>query len=309
MAMTGVLRPGHVQLRVMDMAEAMAFYKDVLGLVHTGTDDSGRAYFKTWDERDHSSVILRQADRAGLDHVAFKVRDAAALDTLESALRAYGVVTERIPAGELLETGERVRFQIPTGHLVDLYARKTDVGNGMPYVNPAPWTAQSEHGMGPLRMDHLALAGPNVADAVKLFEEALDFYVTERVLAGDGVSDLGVFLTCGNKVHDIAFVALTAEPGKLHHVAFLQESWERVLRCADIFGMNEQAVDMGPTRHGVSRGTTVYGFDPSGNRIENFCGGYMPYPDYRPITWTFDQAGAGLLYHYRTLAKLSDALT
>ncbi len=309
MAMTGVLRPGHVQLRVMDLDEAVTFYKDVLGLVHTGTDASGRAYFKAWDERDHSSVILRQADRAGLDHLAFKVLDAATLDRLESDLNAYGVGTERIPAGELLETGERVRFQIPTGHLVDLYAVKTDVGNGMSYVNPGPWTPQAEHGMAPVRMDHVGVAGPDVSAAAKLFSEVLGFYVTERVLLDDGVSELAIFMTCGNKVHDIAFVALTQDPGKLHHVAFLQDSWERVLRCADIFGMNNLAVDMGPTRHGVSRGTTVYGFDPSGNRFENFCGGYLPYPDYQPITWTFDQAGAALLYHYRSLSKLSDALT
>ena len=309
MATTGVLRPGHVQLRVMDMEEAVKFYKDVLGLVETGRDGSGRVYFKAWDERDHSSVILQQSDRAGLDHVAFKVLDVATLNKLESDLRAYGVNTERIPAGELLETGERIRFEIPTGHFVDLYTYKKDVGNCMPYTNPVPWVPQTEHGMAPVRLDHLALAGPNVAEAKKLFADVLGFYVTEHVLLEDGINDLAVFMTCSTKVHDIAFVALGNEPGMLHHVAFLQDSWERVLRCADIYAMNGFAVDMGPTRHGVSRGTTVYGFDPSGNRIENFCGGYIPYPDYQPLKWTWDQAGSALLYHDRTLAKLSDSLT
>lgn len=39
----------------------------------------------------------------------------------------------------MLETGERVRFTLPTGHVMELYADKTDVGNGQPYTNPDPW--------------------------------------------------------------------------------------------------------------------------------------------------------------------------
>lgn len=67
MAMTGVLRPGHAQLRVLDMDESVKFYTDVMGLVETGRDASGRVYFKTRAERDHNSIVLRRADRAGLD--------------------------------------------------------------------------------------------------------------------------------------------------------------------------------------------------------------------------------------------------
>ena len=48
MATTGVMRPGHIQLRVLDMDESVEFYKNVLGLVETGRDTSGRVYFKAW---------------------------------------------------------------------------------------------------------------------------------------------------------------------------------------------------------------------------------------------------------------------
>jgi catechol 2,3-dioxygenase len=130
MATTGVMRPGHVQVRVLDMDESVKFYRDVLGLVQTGADASGRVYFKAWDEHDHNSVILRQAESAGMDFIGFKVLDAATLEKLEANLKAYGVATERIPAGDLLETGERVRFTIPTGHVMELYAEKTCVGPG-----------------------------------------------------------------------------------------------------------------------------------------------------------------------------------
>ena len=42
MAITGVTRPGHIQLRVLDLNEAVRFYRDVLGLTETGRDSSGR---------------------------------------------------------------------------------------------------------------------------------------------------------------------------------------------------------------------------------------------------------------------------
>ena len=51
----------------------------------------------------------------------------------------------------------------------------------------------------------------------------------------------------------------------------------------------------------ITRGTTIYAFDPSGNRFETFCGGYDSYPDYKPVKWTWDEVGAGIFYHDRKL--------
>ena len=65
--------------------------------------------------------------------------------------------------------------------------------------------------------------------------------------------------------------------------------------------MNRVSIDIGPTRHGITRGTTIYAFDPSGNRFETFAGGYETYPDHAPITWTFDQVGPAIFYHDRKL--------
>lgn len=300
MAMTGVLRPGHAQVRVLDLEEGVRFYRDVVGLLETGRDKQGRVYFKGWDERDHNSFVLRESDRPGIDFFAFKVRDRATLEKLDSDLRAWGVPTERIPAGEMLETGERVRFRIPTGHLVELYAEKKDVGNCQAYVNPSPWVPESNQGMGPSRMDHCLLYGTDIDRTRKLFVEVLGFSVAERVLLPDGKSDMAIWLTAAHKAHDIAFVK-HAEDNKLHHVGFKLESWEQVLKAADIMSMNEVSIDIGPTRHGITRGTTIYAFDPSGNRFETFAGGYEFYPDFQPLVWTHDKVGQGIFYHDRKL--------
>ncbi len=64
-------------------------------------------------------------------------------------------------------------------------------------------------------------------------------------------------------------------------------------------GHGQRADRHRPTRHGITRGQTVYFFDPAGNRNEVFAGGYPAYPD-RPVTrWTPDQIGKGIFYHAR----------
>ena len=300
MATTGVMRPGHVQVRVLDMEESIHFYKNVLGLVETGRDASGRVYFKAWDEHDHNSVILRQADTAGMDFMGFKVRDKATLEKLDADLQAYGVKTERIAAGDLLETGERVRFVIPSGHTMELYAEKTCVGNSQDDLNPDPWTPESEHGIAPTRFDHALLYGPDIEKNLALFTDVLGFYLVEQVLLPDGIGQMAIFISCGHKAHDLAFV-LHPEPNKLHHISFLLPTWEKVLRAADLMSMNRVSIDIGPTRHGVTRGTTIYAFDPNGNRFETFCGGNYAYPDQKPTKWTMDEVGAAVFYHDRKL--------
>ena len=138
MAMTGVLRPGHVALRVTDLEAAVKHYGQVLGLIETGRDAQGRVYFKAWDEHDHHSVVLRKADAPGMDYMGFRVDSEATLDSLAAAVEGSRLATDLqwIPAGEHLHTGRRFRFTVPTGHAIELFASKDKVGNGLPDVNP-----------------------------------------------------------------------------------------------------------------------------------------------------------------------------
>lgn len=299
MALTGVLRPGHCQLRVLDMEESVHFYSNIMGLQETGRDDSGRVYFKTLDERDHHSLILREAEQSGMDFYGFKVLDKETLDKLEADLNAYGVPTERIPAGDLLETGERVRFVSPTKHTFELYYEKSEIGDGLGYVNPGV-RVDGIKGINPVRMDHWLIYGSDLDGTRDLFINVLGFHLVERITMEDGKGDMAVWLTCSAKAHDIAIVRDDRDDS-LHHVAFQMETWEQILRAADIIAAKDVALDIGPLRHGVTRGTTIYAFDPSGNRFETFCGGYDFYPDMKPYTWTFDHIGEAIFYHTRQL--------
>ena len=94
MALTGVLRPGYVQLRVLDLDEAIRHYRDRVGL-NLVSVEGGRAFFQAFDEFDRHSVILREADSAGLDRIGFKVARDVDLDHFAGRLRELGVLLGR----------------------------------------------------------------------------------------------------------------------------------------------------------------------------------------------------------------------
>lgn len=297
MSQKDVLRPGHVSIRVLDMDEALVHYKERLGLIETDRDDKGRVYLKAWDEYDWFSVILNPADSAGMDYMGFKVRDAEALEQFEGKLRQFGCKVKKMPAGELNHCGERLQFDSPTGHVFELYAQKDFFGNETGTHNPEAFCDQAK-GMCAHRFDHCLLYGDDLDGSVALFTEVLGFDLAEQVM--DGELMIGAFLTCSNKAHDIAFIR-HAEKGKFHHASFMLETWDEVLRAGDIMAKYDIPLDIGPTRHGITRGKTIYFFDPSGNRNEVFAGGSTWYPDHPTITWTVDNLGKAIFYHDRAL--------
>jgi catechol 2,3-dioxygenase len=303
MALTGVLRPGHVQLRVLDLEAAVKHYTQVLGLWETGRDPQGRVYLKAWDEHDHHSVVLREAEEAGMDYLGWKVDSPATLQKLSADIKASGLATDTrwIEAGEHPKTGERFRFTIPTGHAMELFADKAQIGNGMPLVNPEVHP-DNLRGMSPTRFDHCLLYGDDLDGALTLFRDVLGFTVAEQVVAGPERALIGMFLTCSNKPHDVAFIRQPVK-GKLHHISFFLDSWHELLKAADLVTRHRVSLDLGPTRHGITRGETLYFFDPSGNRNEVFAGGYISYPDRPVLTWTDDDIGRAIFYHYRKIEE------
>lgn len=295
----GVMRPGHVQLRVLNIQDALAHYRDLLGLIEVETDQLGRVYLKGWTEVDQFSVVLRESDTPGMDFMAFKVLNDVTLAQLHQDLLAYGVAVEEIPAGELNGCGRRLRFVAPTGHHFELFAEKAQPGRyGVGNHNPEAWPRDLT-GMKAQRFDHCLLYGDDLDGTFKLFNEVLGFDLCEQVLTPDG-ERVAQFLTVSMKSHDVAFIK-HGEKNKFHHASFFLETWEDVLRAGDLISMTDTAIDIGPTRHGITHGQTIYFFDPSGNRNEVFCGGDNFYPDHAPITWDADKLGKAIFYHDRQL--------
>ncbi|MBP6712460.1 MAG: VOC family protein, partial [Aliarcobacter sp.] len=185
------------------------------------------------------------------------------------------------------------------GHEMYLYAFKEFVGKDTGDTNPAPWPFKGK-GIKAHWIDHALLMtqGPeSLMEVTKFFIDVFDFTLTEQVCVGpNGSLQAATWLTCSTTPHDIAFVA-GAEVG-MHHFAFFLDGWNDILRAADVMGMHNVKIDVTPQRHGITRGETIYFFDPSGHRLETFAGlGYLAQPDMPVITWTEDELWRGIFYH------------
>lgn len=297
MALTGVLRPAFIQLRVLDMPAAVEHYTKRIGMHQVCEGLDGRVYLKTADEFDHHSFVLRRADTPGFDVMCFKVQHDSDLDAFEKRITQFGLAVDHVPAGEQPGTGRRIGFMLPSGHRIELLAQ-SDESNPKPRTHNADVWELEPHGMRARRFDHALLYGPETEKNVEFFTKVLDFSLTERVDMPDGL--LAVWLTAGMKAHDIAFVRCP-EPGKFHHAAFELENWQDVGNAADILTRYDISIDIGPTRHGITRGQTIYFFDPSGNRNEVYAGGYTFYPDHPVRTWDEKGVGKGIFYYERRL--------
>jgi len=297
MAMTGVLRPGYIQIRVLDREAALKHYVDILGLSVVSSEEDGRIYLKAWDEFDRHSIILRPTDNAGFDVIGFKVDSDASLVEFERRIKDYGYKVDHVAAGEQPGVGRRIAVQVASGHRIELFAEMEGSETAPPVYNPDIWR-DVPHGMGAIRFDHALLYGPNVDEVLDFFTKVLDFSLTEKVELPDGL--LAIWLTCSTKAHDIAFVK-HPEPGKFHHVSFFLEDWNAVGHAADLITRFNVSLDIGPTRHGITRGQTIYFFDPSGNRNEVFAGGYSFYPDNPVRVWDHTEVGKAIFYYERTL--------
>src|SRR4026209_2093964 len=113
-----ISRLGVVEIRSLDLDRDLDYYLNVLGVQLTARE--GRtAYLKGWDERHAYSVVLTEADRAGMVRLAFRTVDPEDLDYYENRLRQFSVKYDVIP--EEYCRGRALRFTVPCGHVVELY--------------------------------------------------------------------------------------------------------------------------------------------------------------------------------------------
>jgi catechol 2,3-dioxygenase len=287
-------------MRVLNLDEAVQYYRDVMGLDYVDKTADGRVMFKGYDEFDHHSLTLREAAEPGLDYMGFKVESAEILEEYAKQTAEFGLKIEAVPAqSDQPGFGKRYAVDLPTGHRIDLYSEVELAADHPELTNPNIWQHEPK-GIGVTGFDHALLFGPNAKDTVRYFTDVLGLSIVEIAKAPDGENNLCVWLTGNNKAHDVAVLEFP-EPGKIHHFAFKLESWNDIGRAADLMSINNIKIDAGPMRHGVTRGQTIYFFDPSGNRNEVYAGGYAHFPDMPVRVWDFDHVGKGIFYYSRTL--------
>lgn len=292
----GVMRLGYVHARVTDLNEAKQHYQEHLGMYPTLEED-GRVFFKGWEEWDHHSVVLEEGG-VGVAKFGWKVQYESDIDDIERKAMTFGCQVERMSAGENPEISDGIRILTPSAHVMEVYHDATQIGLELGTHNPEVFPRDLV-GIGVPTLDHTLITAEDAGLAEQFFHDVFGFWTTEKVnTEADGSGHtIASFMTGNNQVHQIA--VLEGPQAKLHHFAFRLEDWSAVGRAADLCTINDVPINLGPTRHGITKGTTVYFFDPAGNRNEVFAGGYLAMPDRPMIVWTPDQIGKGIFYHAR----------
>ncbi|HEX5968836.1 MAG TPA: catechol 2,3-dioxygenase [Intrasporangium sp.] len=295
----GILRMGYAHVRVTDLAEAKQHYANTLGLYETLEQD-GKVYYKGWDEWDHHSLVLEEGG-VGVVKYGFKVEKPEDIDEIEQRGKAFGLTVERMSKGENPEVSDGIRFTTPSDHVFEVYHEQTVIGTEVGTHNPEAFPRHLV-GVGVPGLDHSLILAEDVRLMENMLTDVFGFYATERVqtdLVDDDAHYIATWMTSNNQIHQIA--VLEGPQSKLHHVAFKLQDWAEVGHAGDLFAMDDVPIDIGPTRHGITRGQTIYFFDPSGNRNEVFAGGYLAYPDRPTVKWTPDQIAKGIFYHAREI--------
>ena len=298
MAITGILRVGLIQFRVLDFEQSLVHYRDRIGLNEVGKIDEDRIMLKGYDEFDHHSVVLRRADRPGLDFIAFKADSREKVqDVLRRTREEFGYTIEEL--NDQPGYGTIYLVNVSTGHKVGVYS-DVALAEKTPMIhNPHIWDEQPR-GFGATHFDHALLYGPNAAETVRWFTDVRGLAITEELQNAERTGNICTWLSASTRGHDVAVLEFP-EPGKLHHVSFHLQTWDDVGRAADIMARYGITIDAGPMRHGITRGQTIYFFDPSGNRNETFAGGYEFFPDNPRRYWDAERAGEGVFYYNKAL--------
>ena len=273
-----IVRAAFVELHVTDLAASEQFYAQLLGMIVSARTDEA-IYLRGWEERQHHSLILRQAPVAAAVRLGFRVRGEHDLDLLADHFQ--GLTTRWVEAGSDPGVGRSLRVWDPFGYPLEFFHaieqfqtqhQRFDLHRGAPI----------------LRFDHLNLHSPRVEDTFR-FWLSLGFRCSEYISTDAAVDEriTGAWLLRKPTVHDVALTAGTGP--RLHHFAYWIAEPAGVLRACDQLagGYRSDVIERGPGRHGVSNAFFVYMRDPDGHRIELYsCDYYTGDPDHKPIRWS-----------------------
>ena len=168
-----VVRASHVELAVRDLPRSRAFYVDCLGYL-VSAEEPDALYLRALEERNHHSVVLRQAKAAGAHALGFKLGSEDDLDRAAAWFHSRNLPTA-FP--DVPYQGRTLRTADPTGMPLDLYVQM-DQAERMLQQYSAYRGARIQ------RIDHINCFTPDVQASYDFYTE-LGFRLTEYTEADD----------------------------------------------------------------------------------------------------------------------------
>lgn len=258
-------RIGHIGLRVPDLDAAVAFQREVIGMVEVERT-AGAAYL-TCNDRHHELILIQDPVRRGYDHIGLEVADPAALQRARRTVPAAGgTVLGDVYDGEPgIDRALMVRG--PEGHVFKLFCGMTR-GVELP------------PGDRPLKFEHVSVKVRRLARFERFLRDGLGFRFSDRI------APVASWWHCDADHHGMAVVwSPTAE---LSHYAYAWPDLNALGRVADrLRAQRGQKPIWGPSRHGPGNNHFLYHRDHDGAMVEH-CSELQRMPpvgDYRARRW------------------------
>ncbi|HZD91625.1 MAG TPA: VOC family protein [Pseudolabrys sp.] len=293
---------GHVEILTDKPEESLDFFTRIYGL-----SESGRAgdsvYLRAFDDYEFHTLKLTAAKTTGMRHLGYRAASPQALARRVKAIEALGAGIGWHDGDE--GHGPAYRFHDPDGHEFEIYyetRRYQPPESERPALkNQAQRTPN--RAIAPRRLDHVNLLAVDI-DAVRDFlPKALGSRVTEMIKLDNGTLG-GCWFTCNNKSYDVAYARdATGTRNRFHHVTYVVDQREQILRAADVFLEEGVHIETGPHKHAIQQTFFLYVWEPAGNRVElaNAGGRLILDPDWQPVVWTEAERRKGQAWGLKTI--------
>jgi catechol 2,3-dioxygenase len=293
---------GHVEMLTPKLEESLRFFVDVMGMTESGRQGES-IYLRGWDDYEHHTLKLTASKLPGLGHFAYRVRSPQALERRVAALESSGRGTGWTDGD--LGHGPAYAFTSPDGHNMEIYY-ETEWYTPPEELRPALKNQAQRfpgRGVNLRRLDHVNLLAVDVPAIRRFLQDYLGFRLTEQIVFDDG-SEKGIWLTTNNKSYDVAVTEdFTGVPGRFHHVTYVVDSREEVLRAADICLEHGVFIETGPHKHAIQQTFFLYVYEPGGNRFEvaNAGARLILAPDWKTIVWSQEERKKGQAWGLQTV--------
>ena len=280
----------HVELLTPQLDASVAFARDILGL-DVVAEEGDSVYLRCWGDYYGYSLVLTAAAEPGLGHGAWRAWNAEQLDDRRRIRR--GRRRHRRMGRVVLRPRPRVPLHRP--------------GRATPRSSSGTSTARSRRPARSPRTRSARSAAARAASAYASSTTSPSPPPTSRprrsgTRTSSTSASWAAWRGAGTPPGSSAWPAATrsrttsasswtatAQPGRLHHVAFWVETNHDLTQGAKFLIEHGHDIDFGPGQHGIGEQHYLYFRDPVGLRYELNSGGYRNYvPDWEPAIWRFE---------------------
>jgi catechol 2,3-dioxygenase-like lactoylglutathione lyase family enzyme len=238
-------RIGHATFETPDLNREIDHWLEVSGLV-LAERDGKRAYLAT--KIGQLVVELHEGAEARCSGLSFEVSPKTDLGAVAKELEAAGV-SHALNNDTAPGLPRALVFEDNKGTRVQLFNEWKFLGDH-----------HATHGVGPLKLGHVAFVTPDVQAVTKFYQDVLGFRIS------DWIGDWFSFMRCGPDHHTVNFVR--GEKTQLAHIAFEAKDMSHILSACDLLGQKNIPISWGPVRHGPGHNVSIYHESPDGNTIE-----------------------------------------